>query len=58
MRNVGVVALSVALEGCASIGETVVFSASNPNRHDLKKDSTLPHAVFVCTSGSGQQYPS
>jgi hypothetical protein len=58
MRNVGMVALSVALGGSASTGKTVAFSASNPDPHDPKKDFMLPRALFVCASGSGQPDPS
>lgn len=52
MRNVAMVTLSVALSGYAAFGETVVSSASNPNRRDPKKDFTLPRAPFVCASSS------
>jgi hypothetical protein len=38
MRNLGIVALCVALGGCVSNGETVAFRASNPQQQTMMRD--------------------
>ncbi|MET4451765.1 hypothetical protein [Bradyrhizobium sp. RT3b] len=38
MRNIGIVALCVALGSCVSTGETVSFRASNPQQQALMRD--------------------
>ena len=38
MRNLGIVALSAALSGCVTAGETVSFRASNPQQQSMMRD--------------------